>query len=438
MRRLCLLAPLLAAACLDIPPRVTTDAPPGGGIDAPDCDPPSDGVSVVDGQGCVVAQGSVDVTAAIQVRAPAFVIAYANGDGRVPRYPSSLVVGNSPELLFENDHRDTSPDDNPSVDCQLENGLGQALFPIGSAAFAPHDETDVGPSSFTVFAAGPVVAELSTEWTATNRCLQNGGMDSGGSTRLRYFPDGRVRRLDNLRVRTTATECPDEICGFARGAGGFITSYLALDRATFTHWSSSMQSMTPLPGGMSSLPLSTMEFGCTEGTVAAVGITSPSHAGRLNLFEDDNVGIRSIALTTDFFTNVDLNVNQSGLNVDATSTLAIAGGRTCADVAALLAVPASLNGASWLGDDGWYQTDLRGTQSATLTPFAALAPFALELLVGNNTDPAPTLGLTRSGTPLVEGQDYLRQELVGEVDRSVLLWIKAGLPMNQPLVITRS
>ncbi|MBP6630265.1 MAG: hypothetical protein KBG28_08570 [Kofleriaceae bacterium] len=440
MRRLCLLAPLLAAACLDIPPRAGAgiDAPAGGADAPPACGPPSDGVGVVNGQGCVVPIGDVAPAAAIRVVAPGLTVTYANHPmNRVPRYPSSLVVGASSDLLFINDGRDQSPADNPAQECQLENGLGQAFFPLGTAAYAPNDEAAVQPSSLTVLSAGPVVAEVRTEWAGDELYPCFAGEPIGGTTVLRFLPDGRILRQDELTVGAPDpnTNC-DTTCGFDPTDPGIVTSYVALDRAAFTHWTHPGGQDVVMPASVGRADLPAGEVGCTRGTVGAVGIRPQDHPGRLNLFEGDNGTARSIALTTDLATMVTYAAGAPGM-VSGQSALAVAAGADCTRVAELLADPPSVDNASWTPDNGWLYVDLVSPSSQTITPFGRLGAFAVELAV-DPALPAPALTVTRGATPLQEGLDYLRQELSQAGARSVLLWIKGGLAQGESLTFTRT
>lgn len=133
-------------------------------------------------------------------------------------FPSSLQIANN-ELIVT-----------PTVGCADERAAGIALYPvvrIDSATAA-----SVGLGEVHIDLAGPGVAKVALDWTASYPC---GGTTTGlanGRTTFTMFGDGRVNRSDYLAIpgQPLSTDCD---CG--GDANWYVSSYFAFARDQITN-----------------------------------------------------------------------------------------------------------------------------------------------------------------------------------------------------------
>ena len=179
---------MVVAACVKIPEFKGGD----GGTDSPRDDAPSDGSTM----GIAGASAMIDGSGGVLVKLP----------GVYEMRFSSLGYGFPYNWAIGPDGAQThvlyAPADQS---CVLERDMGVSFFPAHVLASVPTNGASAGTGDLNIDIAGPSIAKVRTNWSATLSC----GSQVVGSSTFTFFPDGRISRMDFGRMpsATAANSC---------------------------------------------------------------------------------------------------------------------------------------------------------------------------------------------------------------------------------------
>lgn len=150
----------------------------------------------------------------------------------------------------------------PTISCGTEHGAGVTYHPIATVSSVDSTHLMAGSRTLTIEVPGPGVARVGLNWTATfNEASCTSQVATGRST-FTFFPDGRIQRLDHLRLSNTVADA--STCGCTTGSYWEVASYWTFLASAFT-----AASVEGVNGGVPAVigdSNGTMETACFTGT----------------------------------------------------------------------------------------------------------------------------------------------------------------------------
>jgi hypothetical protein len=127
-------------------------------------------------------------------------------------------------------------------DCPSESGIGIGVYPALNAVAPALGGAD-GTGGLTVELAGPTVARIAVDWTASYPCMAS-QQQAHGTSKFTIFPNGRIVRNDTAKPTETSLTVDNNECGCGGPSNFYFTSFWM-----FSHGQNVMPDGSPVTDG---------------------------------------------------------------------------------------------------------------------------------------------------------------------------------------------